>query len=463
MDLDLTSDLLSGKKTFVLKPGKYNITKTIEVIGIDNVSISSSTKNPSDVEIIFTDGMDGIVVKNSNYFTMRGVTITLNDTRTNTYQGVTLVMEQCSYFNISKCIFNGTQRGYGFGIFLAGPKVWSDEDMYDINNDGQLDNTDKQAIITQKILSLYNSNSLMNYNKFNNNVVNCISRDDGFSFSLQYKSDCSNNIINGTRLAIYMVKNCNIVNNIVNDSVTDAMFVSTPCHTVNINNNKINNPQGNGVVVDEETDHTLTPEQQESISNNFNIDICFNTIVMNTPGPVGIAIRGCRNTLIRKNTLYVPENIGILTRGRVAGLDENGNRIYFPSSSRNIITQNNINMFFNSYGDVFGFNDTIKSPSIFLTEYSYANTVSENNIFFGALGGSQKIQFYELTDKNIIVDGQSQIDPVNRYPKNNFKNVIVNNIIFVPKDSGIQIDQCIDMTSTTALQNKFQANTVVEL
>lgn len=464
MDLDLTADLKNGKKKFVLKPGKYNLKNTIKIIGIHDVDIRSSSGKASDVEIIFTDGMDGIVVKNSDHFNLHGVTVTLNDTKTKTYQGVTLVMEQCNFFNISKCIFNGTNRGYGFGIFLAGPKVWSDTDMYDINNDGYLNDADKQAIITQNILKLYNSNNLMNFNNFNNNVLNCLSKDDGFSFSLQYKSNCSNNIINGTRLAVYMVKNCNIVNNILNNSITDGMYISTPCNTVNVNNNKMDNPQGNGIVVDEETDHTLTPVQQDSISNNFNIDICFNTIIMKTTGPVGIAIKGCRNTMIRKNTLYVPGTIGILTRGRISGYDTNGNRIYNPSCSNNTITQNNINMYFNSSdNDIYGVNTKITSPSIFLTEYSNTNKVSRNNIFFGTTGSSQKIQFYELSTKNVIIDGKVQIDPVNHYPKNNYDNVIVNNIIFTSKNLGIQLNQCIDTTSQTALNNKFQTNTVAEL
>lgn len=462
MNLDLTSDLQNGKKKFILAPGKYFLTKTITVSGIDKVDIRGSTGNPVDVELIFTDGMDGIVVKNSDYFNLHYLTVTLNDTHQNAYQGIPLVMEQCNRFNVSGCVFNGTQRGFGFGVFLAGSGVWSDQDLHNINSDGYQDdpvNLDKRSITMQKMLQHYDSNSLMNSNTFKNNILNCKSKDDGLLFSLQYASDCSNNVVRGTKLSVIMCRNCNISNNLIVHSVTDGMYLSTPCNAMNVNNNKINSPQNNGIVIDEQIDCTSSQIQQDS--DNFNIDVCFNTIITNTAGSVGICMKGCRNTTIRKNNLYVPGAIGILTRGRITGYDEAGNGIYGPSCSGNTILQNNINMYFNSVNttNIYGLNSPSTLPSISLTEYSNNNKVSQNNIWC-AFPGVKKIQFYECRDKKMLVNNVPISDPENKYPVNNHGNQILSNIVFVPKSSGITATQCYDTTSRTATQNKFSDNIV---
>lgn len=240
---DFIHPLIQTNAIIELGEGTYNLTKTILINKINNVSIIGQGSDKT--FLVFPVGYDGIVVKGSNNFNMNDLTITIYGQNSG-YANSALVMEDANYSNIYNCIFNCSDRGYGFGIYLAGPNV----------NAGLDPNSPTYTSdIATNVLNQYKTNKLMSYSKFNNNVINCVSGDDGVSYSLMYKSEFKNNVINGTKLAIYMVKDCTVTNNIINDSIGVGVFISTPCTNLNFYNNEIHRQMYDGIIISEQLEH----------------------------------------------------------------------------------------------------------------------------------------------------------------------------------------------------------------
>ena len=87
---------------------------------------------------------------------------------------------------------------------------------------------------------------------------------------------CSGTTV-GTRIAIFMVKKCNVKHNIVNDSVAEAIYVSTPCKDLHICSNTLHNSHGAGIKIAEQLDHNYE-EAEDSINNTYKIALLHNHI-----------------------------------------------------------------------------------------------------------------------------------------------------------------------------------------
>jgi hypothetical protein len=360
----------------------YNMHRSLNVINLDNVSITSENGDKPVLE--FLPGHDGLIVKNSNDFTLRNIIITVKEDPSETYPNSALVMEECNYSSITNCVFNCTNRGYGFGIFLAGPNV---------NEGVDYNSPDYTDIISANTLVFYRKNRLMTGNVFNDNVVNCGSTQDGFSYSLQYRSEMKRNIINGTRIAVYMVKNCEITDNIVNDSMAQGVFISTPCRNIHFCNNEINRPKYDAIVVNEQGEHT-NDELEDTINNNFQTYIQGNKITTaieyvgnnnqitggytEVSSPI-LSLIGTRNVYFRNN-MIITNGIGILMRGR----KNKESDTYEVWCRNNRISGNSFNI---ENGKKVSVDDVEIEPMV-RTAYLFAshsrnNSLSRNNVYCG--------------------------------------------------------------------------------
>lgn len=170
--------------------------------------------------------------------------------------------------------------------------------------------------------------------QYNNKIENCILEStwdgDAFSFSLQKNGSISNNYCLGGRIAYYMNRDTNCVNNSIVDSVNQGIFVGCPAYGNNLNGNRIYNATSSGIKVQNQLEHTPLLTDQRAFNNNFNenvIYLCGNTGIEVT----GDASHEPKGNNFVGNTIFKPDNHGIYIQDAHFN-NFNNNTIYQPRS-----------------------------------------------------------------------------------------------------------------------------------
>jgi hypothetical protein len=434
----------------------YEMKSTIRVYKTHHVTLIGDNTT-----LVFTKGVDGLVIKDSDYFKMRGIKIIICESENEKYPNAGFVAEGANYFDIQFCSFYCTMRNYGFGIYLAGPTVWDWEK--EIHKD--YEKHEMMEIINSTTLVFYEKNKLMIGNKFNNNTVVCGSEHDGVTLALQYGAEFKNNTIFGCRLAVYMSKLCTIEGNHLKKSRSHGIYISTPCDDLRIIENRIDNPQCDGIKVDEQGEHdrkyidfVLTHSNQIEIIGNHinchigNTDVCAVTLI------------GIQNSTINDNTILT-SGLGIVLRGAYEHepnrYDEHGNPRYRNFCEYNEISNNYINVIPMNHHVV----NSSSSPSscILLAEYSRQNIIRDNHLLCELPNRRNVIEFSEIVTKYKIVDGERLPDEGNEYIYNVMNNLIMDNKMYVSTGSQISLNDLIKLDFDVTLRNYLDGNSVVNI
>lgn len=228
-------------KTFVLMPGSYNIISVLKLKS--NIRLIGFTGKAEDVHIYQLKVLDGISLMGSN--------IVLQDISVHCEYSLKVSLTTASVNNtvVTGCHFYGSPDY--FAVFYAGPSY---------------------LLAGQSTIDAYNTYALDIGNVFYNNVIYTTFSGDGVSFSLQYMSQFVNNIIRGSKLAVYMCRTTNIYGNTFFDSLSNAIYLSFPSDNIPIIGNKIYNSSHSGIKMANQLEHgAFTP-------SDYNILIKHNLI-----------------------------------------------------------------------------------------------------------------------------------------------------------------------------------------
>ena len=112
-----------------------------------------------------------------------------------------------------------------------------------------------------------------------NNSITSLYPGDGVSFALQKNGRVAYNEISGAMLSIYMVKDTNVFNNTLSDSLQSGIYLTLPSENVAIDNNVITNPVYHGIIVKPQySEHghigeNIPSENIEIINNNISAKV----------------------------------------------------------------------------------------------------------------------------------------------------------------------------------------------
>lgn len=218
-------------------------------------------------------------------------------------------------------------------------------------------------------LNGYFNDVLDSHNSFNNNVIHSCWNGDAIFFSLQNYSTCSDNIVQGCRLAIYMCKNSIISGNIIYTSISSGIMISLPSHNVTFSSNFIMNAYESSIVVRKQMEHG------DFTSSNYNINILNNEIIKS--GFHGIDLNDVDLAVVASNKIDEVAEHGIyILNGTNIVISSNliitsNKSIYIDiGSTNNIVDSNKTYNVFPNY-----------TESAVYTLYSFGNTISNNNFY----------------------------------------------------------------------------------
>lgn len=272
LPLDKLIQTFAEYKTFYLKPGNYEIYDQI-LINSDNIQIIGESGDPKDVHI-FQKTLDknGIVINADN------ITIKYISVHVETGGGISLTCKASDRTIVEYCHFYGNDNT--FTVFYSGPELSSGIDT----------------------LNGYDNDILDSGNIFKNNIVYSKWSGDCVAFSLQKNGFVLNNLIRGGKLAIYMVKDVNVMHNYIYDSSAHGIFCSFPSKNIIMSYNTIRDCVSSAITCKMQLEHG---EYTNSAIGIGNISITNNMI--QDAGYIGIEVNNYKGKINNNNILWTKE------------------------------------------------------------------------------------------------------------------------------------------------------------
>lgn len=252
--LDDLFAILPNVTNFNFKKGNYYINQNF-VIDKDNIVFRSTNGRASDVHIYQkVETQDGLVVRDCSGVILENISV-----HNKFSNKIPLTMAGVSNTKVRKCYFYGSSDT--FSVYYAGPTG-----------------------ITEGVetLDTYNNNMLDENNIFEKNVVYSDWSGDNVAFALQSNGKFSRNIIRGGKVAVYMCRNCNILNNTIYDSSSNGIYISFPSHNILCEKNKICECKASAIKLANQVEHGLFDESLYNIiirnntfydSKTYNIEV----------------------------------------------------------------------------------------------------------------------------------------------------------------------------------------------
>jgi parallel beta-helix repeat protein len=326
--------------TFVLMPGNYNISNVLK-FKKPGISLIGKTTDPKDVHIFQTNEKDGIAI-NSDNITFQGISVHCTSPKQ-----VCFTVAGANNTVVSYCHFYGALDT--FCIYYAGPP---------------------SLIQGQSTLDGYTNYILDSGNVFYNNIVYTQYAGDSVSISLQYKTQTVGNFIRSGKMAVYMCRTCNIYNNVITDSASNAIYVSLPSDNLSIIGNKIYNSHFSGVKISDQLEHG------QFVAYDYNILMKHNVIYGSNV--YGIELNYVFGINIVNNAIVSGQSIGIYSYGGNNVIVQNNKiayfkfGIYFEQTGNSAIKSNNFTSTYPNFG-----NNCIKVVN---DKLSVNNVISGNTI-----------------------------------------------------------------------------------
>lgn len=317
----------SGVKNIYIKNGTYNLNGMININKSDVVLMGEDKTN---TKLIQTSDSDSIGVIGVNNVTVSDLTV---DNSTN---GRACFSEgNSNNVTLKNTIIYGQDTTY-FTVYFAGknyPNGTSNDPVQGIEND-----------------DMDTNNSMINntiYSKFDG---------DGVSFSVQKNGLVKDNTIIGTRIAFYVCRDSQVINNTIKNSTSNGIAISIPSINNTISGNIVDSSKASGIKVSEQFEY---PVDQSYYGQNITIT---NNTVKNSHY-MGIEVSKLSNSNISNNTIQTTDNIGV----------------YLLLSDNLTVKQNNITDSGYSVigGNIWGWNENLNS-GIFI-DYKVQNSLIDSN------------------------------------------------------------------------------------
>jgi parallel beta-helix repeat protein len=213
-------------RVFLLKPGKYYLNNQLKITQND-LSIIGMSEKSEEVEIIQTNpNTNGLVIDHAHRVTLKNLTVKVDDS-----QSVCLTVSNASHCKITNCRFYGGHQH--FTVYFSGPDMERGQETLDRYEQGLLDQG----------------------NQFDDNIVCSRYSGDSLVFALQKNGTVRNNILRGGKLALYMVKQVDALQNYIYDTSSHGIIVSLPSKQVNIINNCLRNTSSASISVMKQLEH----------------------------------------------------------------------------------------------------------------------------------------------------------------------------------------------------------------
>jgi hypothetical protein len=319
-------------KVFELAPGDHHFTLQFNVDRSDTVIRAQDPLQKPD--LYQTDDSQNLLNIVADGVTLDGLVLHMEDSVhiALTYAGVSNTV-------VRNCVIYGSE--VYFGIYVAGPDF----------SQGQ------------ETLDGFASNQLGDGNQFIGNEVYSGWWGDSFAFALQKNGLVQHNKIVGGKLAVYLCRDCVVKNNVITDSVSQGIWVSTPSSGNVVQQNFISGVVASGIKISKNLEHPSESYYRgagDSIARNY-VSHC---------GFFGIEINDSDNLLITRNTLDFIDFVGIYL-GNSDGLVVSHNRVY-NSEETNIY-----------YENVWNFPGNINSN--IRADYQVSNCLIEKNRLYGSV------------------------------------------------------------------------------
>lgn len=311
-NLESIDDLLRwypSIRKFYFSPGNYYLTRQFD-IKTQGIIFESTTKDSKDVHLFqLTPTINGLNIEADNV-SLKNISIHCEHD-----DSICLTVSNASRTSVTGCRFFGSQNN--FTIYYAG----------------------KRYLDGNELLNGYLSKNMDSSNIFDNNIVYTQWSGDAVSFSLQYNGTVRNNVVRGGKLAIYCCRDTFVTHNLISDSTSQGIYLSTPTSNVRISNNRIMDSTAAAIKIDKQREHPLLEAESESIdvSNNYLVDSKY----------FGIEVADTKNFVLSSNKIYWTVDVGIyMLRSSHGVLDKNiiahyNKGIVFDVETKNILMTSN--------------------------------------------------------------------------------------------------------------------------
>lgn len=266
----------SGVKNIFIKNGTYKLNN---MINIDKPGVTLTGENKDFTKLIQTNiHSDSVGVHKTSNVVVSNLTID------NSVNGDAAFSEGNSdNVTLKNCILYGQDKN-NFTVYFAGK--------------------DYPNSVSENPVKGLENNDLDNGNIVINNTIYSKFDGDGLSFSAQKNGLVQGNNVYGTKIAVYVCRDSNVINNTIEGSSSSGIAISIPAQNDIIQGNTINNSNASGIRV--------MPEKEYPVSKSYygdNITISNNSI--KNSKYMGIEIEQLANSHITSNTIDTSYSNGV--------------------------------------------------------------------------------------------------------------------------------------------------------
>jgi hypothetical protein len=238
-DLNQVLNAFQDINTFVLEPGDYHLTDTLDIVR-PNVTIIGSTNYCEDVHI-FQNSPD----KNAINIKADNVCIKFVSVHAVNGTGVCLLQSNSNWVSVNHCTFYGPSND--FAVNFAG-----------------------RSTAVGTLLEKFNSNEFDHNNSFDYNIVYSQNSNNGLSIYMQRDFSSKHNVIRGGRIMLTLCRSIMVSDNRIYDSPSNGLLCNLPSDLITIEKNQFKDCTLSSIVV--------KPLEEGMGPLNYNLEIKNNKI-----------------------------------------------------------------------------------------------------------------------------------------------------------------------------------------